>query len=120
MDTELFHAQKSEAPSSFPGQARTGLYCARLARCQWPFYSSQSVEGDTQFENPFQMEDLLVFDDAALQSLLCHEGFGLAVENLAHSLHDIAGPLVERIERNVSARNRAAFLAEWQRASPPE
>src|SRR5579859_2147407 len=93
MDTQLFHAQKPEPVSSFPGQARTGSCCARLDRCRWPSYSSQSAQGDAQFENPFQMEDLLVFDDAALQGLLCHEGFGISIENLAHSLHGVSGQL---------------------------
>ena len=53
------------------------------------------------------MEDLLVFDDAALQGLLCHAGFGLTVEDLAHSLHGISRQVIRRIERNVSASNRA-------------
>lgn len=66
------------------------------------------------------MEDLLVFDDAALQGLLCHAGFGLAIEDLAHGLHGIPGQVIRRIERNVSASNRAAFLDELQRDIPPE
>lgn len=66
------------------------------------------------------MEDLLVFDDAALQGLLCHTGFGLVIEDLAHGLHGIPGQVIQRIERNVSASNRAAFLDELQRDIPPE
>lgn len=120
MNTQLFHARQPEAPDSFPGQARAGSSCARLARCQWPSYSSQGAEGDAQFENPFQMEDLMVFDNAALQSLLCRQGFGLSVEDLAHSLHSMSGQVIGRIERNVSTNNRAAFLDELQRAIPPE
>ena len=120
MDTQLFHAQQPEVPGSFPIQARIGSCCARLARCQWPSYSSQDVEGAAQFENPFHIEDLMVFDDAALQSLLCHQGFGLAVEDLAHSLHGISGQVVQRIERTLYADNRAAFLEELQRDIIPE
>jgi ubiquinone/menaquinone biosynthesis C-methylase UbiE len=120
MDAQLFHAPKPEAASPFPGQARAGSCCARLARCRWPSYSSQSADGDAQFENPFQMEDLVVFDDSALQSLLCHQGFGLSVEDLAQSLHGISTQVVERIERNVSTNNYAAFREELQRAIPPE
>jgi len=66
------------------------------------------------------MEDLLVFDDAALQGLLCHEGFGISIENLAHSLHGVSGQLVERIQRNVPGSARARFLEERRRAIPPE
>ncbi|HKV58956.1 MAG TPA: methyltransferase domain-containing protein [Ktedonobacteraceae bacterium] len=72
------------------------------------------------FENPFHMEDVLVFDDAALRSLLCHEGFGLSVEDLAHSLHGMSEQMTQRIERNISARNRAAFHDELRRDIPPE
>ena len=120
MDTQLFHARKLETASSFPGQARTGSCCARLDRCRWPSYSTQGADGDAQFENPFQMEDLLVFDDAALQNLLCHEGFGIAAEDLAHSLHDVSGQLVERIQCNMPVSARATFLEELRRAIPPE
>ena len=120
MDRQLFHAQKPETASSFPGQARTGSCCARLDRCRWPSYSSQGTEGDAQFENPFQMEDLMIFDDAALHGLLCYEGFGIAAKDLAHSLHGEAGQLVERIQRNVPNNTRATFLEELRRAIPSE
>ena len=66
------------------------------------------------------MEDLRVFDDAALQSLLCHESFGISVEDLAQSLQGVSGQVVECIERNVPESARAAFLEELQRAIPPE
>ncbi len=66
------------------------------------------------------MEDLVVFDDAALQSLLCHQGFGLSVEDLAHSLHGMSRQVIECIERNISGNNRVAFLNELQRDIPPE
>src|SRR5579863_1158660 len=120
MDIQLFHAQKPETSTSFPGQMRTGSCCARLDRCRWPSYSSQSTEGDTQFENPFHMEDLMVFDDMALQGLLCHEGFGISVEDLARSLHGVAVQVAECIERNVPASVRATFLKELRRAISPE
>ncbi len=62
----------------------------------------------------------MIFDDAALHSLLCHEGFGLSVVDLAHSLHGMSEQVIERIARNVSTSNRAAFQDELQRAIPPE
>jgi ubiquinone/menaquinone biosynthesis C-methylase UbiE len=66
------------------------------------------------------MEDLVVFDDAALHSLLRHEGFGLSLEDLARSLHGISEQVIECIERNISSDNRVAFLNELQRDIPPE
>jgi len=66
------------------------------------------------------MEDLMVFDDATLHSLLCHQGFGLLVEDLAHSLHGISEQVIERIARTIFADNSAAFLEELQRVIPPE
>src|SRR5690349_21021507 len=120
MDTPLFHAQKTEPASSFPGHERIGSCCARLDCCRWPSYSSEGIEGDAQFENPFQMEDLMVFDDAALHGLLCHEGFGIAARDLAHALHGASGRLVERIERNVPDSTRETFLKELRRVIPPE
>ncbi|HEY6539926.1 MAG TPA: methyltransferase domain-containing protein [Ktedonobacteraceae bacterium] len=62
----------------------------------------------------------MVFDDAALQGLLCHEGFGISVEDLAHSLYGVSGQVVERIKRNVPVSSRATFLEELPRAIPPE
>ncbi len=67
-----------------------------------------------------QMEDLVVFDDAALQNLLCNNGFGLTVENLAHSLHGIAEEAIQRIARNIPADHRALFFDELRRSIPPE
>ncbi len=120
MNTELFQALQPEAATSSPGQIRAGSCCARLARCQWPSYSSQNATGDAQFENPFHMEDLVIFDDATLQSLLCNQSFGLSVEDLAHSLHGISGQVIEYIKRNISNNDSAAFLEELQRAIPQE
>src|SRR5260370_22447290 len=67
-----------------------------------------------------QMEDLVVFDDAALQNLLCNNGFGLTVEDLGHSLHGIAEEVIQHIARNVPADRRALFFDELQRRIPSE
>ena len=61
----------------------------------------------------------MIFDDTALQGLLCHQGFGLSVEDLAHSLHGMPEQVIERIKRNVSTGNRATFLDELQRPITP-
>lgn len=67
------------------------------------------------FENPFSIEDLLVFDDTTMQRLLSYSSFGLTLEDLARSLHGAAKPLVRRIRRNVPAQQRAHFEQELRR-----
>jgi SAM-dependent methyltransferase len=59
------------------------------------------------FENPFQIEDLSVFDDATLQSLLNNEGPRINLEDLAKGLQGSSKSLLERIERSVSVEQRA-------------
>ncbi|HLG63496.1 MAG TPA: class I SAM-dependent methyltransferase [Ktedonosporobacter sp.] len=62
------------------------------------------------FENPFQIEDLMVFDDDTLRHLLNSHAFGLTIELLGHSLQ--AGPelLTGRIERLLPVEQRDSFL----------
>lgn len=69
-----------------------------------------SAKEQQLFENPFQIEDLMVFDDDTLRHLLNSHAFGLTVELLGHSLQ--AGPplLVERIERLLPVEQRGSFL----------
>src|SRR5260370_27226513 len=67
-----------------------------------------------------QMEYLVGFDDAALQNVLCNNGLGLTVENLAHSLHGIAEEAIQRIARNIPGDHRALFFDELRRSIPPE
>ena len=76
---------------------------------------------EPMFENPFSIEDLLVFDRPAFQRMLEQGGFGVTVEHLAQSLHGIPRPVVKHIENCVPRKQRARFrfelqrpLAEWQ------
>src|SRR5713226_899652 len=73
---------------------------------------------DAQFENPFHIEDLGVFDDDTLWIILSNCGFGLTVEKLAQSLHGAPEGLVEGIERNLSPSQRSTFKAELRRSIP--
>ncbi len=73
---------------------------------------------DEQFENPFHIEDLGVFDDDTLWIILSNCGFGLTVEKLAQSLHGAPEGLVEGIERNLSPSQRSTFKAELRRSIP--
>lgn len=69
-----------------------------------------SAKEQQLFENPFQIKDLMVFDDDTLQHLLHSHAFGLTVELLGHSLQ--AGPemLAERIEHLLPVEQRDSFL----------
>ena len=62
------------------------------------------------FENPFQIEDLMVFDDDTLRHLLNSQAFGLTVELFGYGLQ--AGPamLAKRIERLLPLEQRTSFL----------
>lgn len=70
------------------------------------------------FQNDFQMEDLMVFDDNTLHELLINKGFGLTAVDLAKSLHDVKGPVVERIKHNLPYPKRTHFLKELHRPRP--
>ena len=61
------------------------------------------------FENPFTIEDILVFDDVTLQRMLKRGGFGLKVDDLAVSLHGASKKLVKRISRNLPEGQRDQF-----------
>jgi len=73
-----------------------------------------------QFENPFHIEDMEVFDDKTLRVILSNCGFGLTVEKLAQSLHGAPGVLIQRIRRNLPLSQRPCFTAELRRSIPEE
>src|SRR6266516_2474316 len=79
-----------------------------------------SVSVAAQFENPFQIEDLEVFDDETLQVILSNRGFGLTVEKLAQSLHGAPEVLIQRIRRNLPLSQRPCFRAELRKSIPEE
>lgn len=59
--------------------------------------------------NPFQIEDLLVFDDQALARILDCSGLNLNIQDLALSIQQSPEALINRVERNVPPRRRAFF-----------
>jgi ubiquinone/menaquinone biosynthesis C-methylase UbiE len=63
------------------------------------------------FENPFSIEDLAVFDDAAIQHML-RGGFGLSLEDLAWSMHGVSKALAERFRDNLPLQERTRFETE--------
>jgi ubiquinone/menaquinone biosynthesis C-methylase UbiE len=64
----------------------------------------------SQYENPFQIEDLGIFDDDTLSVILSNCGFGLTVEKLAQSLQGASEELMQQITRNLQPRQRSAFV----------
>ncbi len=69
----------------------------------------------TQYETPFRIEDLEIFDEEMLRVILINCGLGLTVEKLARSLHGVNEGLIQRIERNLLSSQRAVFLHELHR-----
>ncbi len=69
----------------------------------------------TQFETPFEIEDLEIFDDETLRFILSNCGLGLTVEKLARSLHGVNEGLIQRIERNLLSSQCPVFLHELHR-----
>ncbi len=70
---------------------------------------------EPMFENPFHIEDLLVFDSSSLQRILEQGSFGVTVEHLAHSLHNVPRFLVKHIEKCVPRKQHALFRSELHR-----
>ncbi|MBE3558465.1 MAG: methyltransferase domain-containing protein [Ktedonobacteraceae bacterium] len=64
------------------------------------------------FENPFQIEDLLVFDDDTLHRLLAGQ---TNIARIAHSMQDTPQELIERIQQNLPEERRDEFWQELQR-----
>ncbi len=75
---------------------------------------SAPVQSETLFENPFHIEDLLVFDDNTLRTMLAQESFGLTVETLARSIQGAGEPLLQRIQRNLPPRLHSLFIQEMR------
>jgi SAM-dependent methyltransferase len=71
--------------------------------------------GPSLFANPFQIEDLLVFDDAELGDILQNGAFGLSAGDLACGLAGASHELIERIQRNLPSSLRTGFQAELAR-----
>ena len=73
---------------------------------------SDPTRGAALFENLFSIEDLLVFDDAAMQHMLSTECLRPTLEDLAWSLHGASKALVESISDNLPLQERAQFYLE--------
>ena len=74
--------------------------------------SESYTPSEPMFDNPFHIEDLLVFDRPSLRRILTQNSFGVTVERLAHSLHNTSRLIVKHIEKCVPRKQRARFRAE--------
>src|SRR5215470_6911145 len=119
MEPFVSHTAQSKALQmlAFNG-GEEALQCARLYSCPWPSHELQKTPVAAQFENPFCIEDLEVFDDVKLRSMLGNGSSGLTVERLAWSLHGAPEALIERIGQNVPLAERVCFMTELRRPVP--
>lgn len=74
--------------------------------------SDTSNQPAVMFENPFHIEDLQVFDDEALHSLLAGDKPGITAERLALALRGAAEPLVKRITTILPPEQQKIFTRE--------
>ena len=119
MESFVSRATQSKASQMFAfNEGEEALQCARLYSCPWPFHELRKTLVAAQFENPFCIEDLEVFDDVKLRSMLGNGSFGLTVERLAWSLHGAPEALIERIIRNLPSPERVCFMTELRRPLP--
>lgn len=73
---------------------------------------NSTVPSDSAFDNPFQIEDLAVFDDAELRRLFDADTCRVELQDLAKSLHGVPQPLIRRIRMNLRGWRRAYFERE--------
>jgi ubiquinone/menaquinone biosynthesis C-methylase UbiE len=119
MRSLVSYTAQSQGPELFAfNEGEERLQCARLYNCPWPSYRVYKAPVAAQFENPFGIEDLEVFDDIKLQSILNGANLGLTLEKLAWSLHDAPETLIQRVERNLGVVERASFMKELHRRVP--
>lgn len=71
------------------------------------------VRSDTAFKNPFQIEDLAVFDDATLRRLFDADACVMKLQDLARSLHGSSKCLIQQIRKNLGWRHRSYFMQEF-------
>ncbi|HEY7126352.1 MAG TPA: class I SAM-dependent methyltransferase [Ktedonobacterales bacterium] len=78
------------------------------------------AENVPQFANPFQIEDLLVFDEATLRNMLVTGAYGLKRQDLAQSLHSAPQAVAQRFLRALPRQERGRFLVELHLPIAPE
>ncbi len=74
--------------------------------------------GQPLFDNPFKLEDMLVFDDETLREMVDNQAFGLKLDELALSLHGAEKPVVDKVTGTLIGRQRQKFLKELNQPAP--
>jgi ubiquinone/menaquinone biosynthesis C-methylase UbiE len=74
--------------------------------------SKSSSSSGVLFENPFEIEDIQVFDDDTLHTMIEQESHNLTIERLAHSLHGVSVALIERIVQVLTPQQLTHFFHE--------
>ena len=72
------------------------------------------------FENPFTIEDIMVFDDASMQRIFSTGGFGITLDDLALSVQGASRALIKRIRRNLPPSQRSQFMQGLRHPCPGE
>lgn len=73
---------------------------------------------ETTFANPFQLADLLIFEQAHLCQILGGYIQKMTLERFAWGLHDAPAALIERVSACLAATQRRAFYQALQRSLP--
>jgi len=70
------------------------------------------------FDNPFHVEDLMVFDDETMRRIISCNSFGLSIETLARALQGAPDVLIGRIIHTMPSSQRSHFLQELHQPVP--
>jgi ubiquinone/menaquinone biosynthesis C-methylase UbiE len=99
------HASASKRPSQAPSRVEGEN-------------TSSPAQKTPLFDNPFQVEDLLVFDDETMRRIISCNSFGLSIETLARALQGAPDVLIGRIVNTMSSSQRSHFLQELHQPVP--
>lgn len=81
---------------------------------------NNAVQTEAAFENPFRIEDLAIFDDAALRRLFDADASRVKLQDLAWSLHGASASLIRQIRKNLGWFRRSYFTQELHHAVPSD
>lgn len=81
--------------------------------------SKAPTQNETQFANPFHIEDIAIFDDDTLRHMLVDEAFGVTLAQLAGGLHGGPPVLIKRIVSILPGEKRWRFMCELRKPLEP-
>jgi SAM-dependent methyltransferase len=80
--------------------------------------SQGANEDETLFENPFHIDDLMVFDDTSMRRLFDNSRSDLRLPDLAASLHGASRKLIRRVKSNLKPKQRSIFMRDLRQTFP--